>query len=161
MKQFAKKSLVHFIALINTAALSAKPHKYIFNCLVIKIFILCHEQLHDLHAALLAQIEFTVCVSILASLFCCTTERIVGVFLIQPVIFIKYRNSRSLNRRNTSELSPQTFEMILHLSSATHYITSCRIINSISCTACNIHSLKYVHIHTHHLSISYKKARCS
>ena len=85
---------------------------------------------------------------IFTSVYSCPAKRIIRIMLVKPVIFIKYRNSRSLNRRNTSEQIPQTFEMILHLSSATHYITSCRIINSITCTACNIHSLKYMNILT-------------
>ena len=34
------------------------------------------------------------------------TERIVGVFLIQPVIFIKYRYTRCFDRWNTSEKIP-------------------------------------------------------
>ena len=46
----------------------------IFDGFVIKVFVFRHKELHDFHAAFLAQIEFTVCMSILTTIYCCTTE---------------------------------------------------------------------------------------
>ena len=45
----------------------------IFNLFIVQIFILCEEQLHNLHAALLAQTEFAVCMCILSAMLCRTT----------------------------------------------------------------------------------------
>ena len=59
--------------------------KYIFDGFIVKILILCHKQLHDLHAALLAQVKFSVGMGILSTVDGCTAERIVRVVLVQPV----------------------------------------------------------------------------
>ena len=56
--------------------------KYIFNRLVVEILILREEELHDLHAAFLAQPEFSVCVGIFPAVFCCTAEGIVRIMFI-------------------------------------------------------------------------------
>ena len=50
--------------------------------------------------------------------------------------------------------------MIFHLTSATHYITSGRIINAITCSTCNVHCLQNMDVISRHLSISYQKAGC-
>ena len=63
--------------------------KHILNGFVIQILILREEQLHDLHAAFLAQAEFAVRVCVLASVDRRTTERVVRIVFIQPVIFIE------------------------------------------------------------------------
>ena len=48
--------------------------EYILYRLVIQILVPCHEELHDFHTALLAQIEFAICVGILASVHCCSAQ---------------------------------------------------------------------------------------
>ncbi len=56
--------------------------KHILNGFVIQILILREEQLHDLHAAFLAQTKLSVRMGILAAALCGTTERIVRVMLV-------------------------------------------------------------------------------
>ena len=77
---------------------------------------------------------------------------------VEPVIFIQYRNTRCFNRRNTAEQIPQTFKMIFHFTSSTHYITAGRIVDSITCTAGNIHCFQNMDVRTRHLCITYKEA---
>ena len=134
--------------------------KYILYGLVIQVFILCHKQLHNLHAALLTQIKFSIRMSILTTIYRCSTQGIIRILLIQPVILIQNGYSRCFNRRYAMEQIPQTFEMVLHLTTTTHYITSCRIKNTITCTACNIHCFQNVNIFTRHLTVSYQEAGC-
>ena len=134
--------------------------KEIFYCLIIQIFIFCEEKFHYLHTALLAKIELAVSMGIFASVYSCTAEWIVRIMLVKPVIFIKYRCSRYFNWSNTSEQIPETFKVVFHLTSATHYITSCWVINSVARTTGDIHSFKNMNIFALHLSISYKKT-CS
>ena len=50
--------------------------------------------------------------------------------------------------------------MVLHLTSATHYIASCRVIYTIAGTTSYIHSLKNMNILSRHLCVSYKET-CS
>ena len=70
--------------------------KHILDGLVVQILILCHEQLHDLHAALLAQVEFTVCMGILATVHRRPAQGVVRIFLVEPVILIQHGSSRYL-----------------------------------------------------------------
>ena len=50
--------------------------KNIFDFFVIEILVLCHKQLHDLHTAFLAEIKFTVSVSVLTTINSGAAERI-------------------------------------------------------------------------------------
>ena len=134
--------------------------EHILDRLVVEILILCHEQLHDLHAALLAQIELAVCVRILAALLCGTAQGIVRVFLVQPVILVQNGDARRLNRRNAAEQIPQTLKMVLHLTSAAHHISSGRIIDTVAGASCNVHRLKNVNVGTFHLTVSHQEAGC-
>ena len=61
----------------------------ILNCLIVQVLILCHEQLHDLHAALLTQIEASVGMCVFTAILCGTAQRVVWIMLVQPVILIK------------------------------------------------------------------------
>ena len=56
--------------------------KEILYFLIIQILIFGKEQLHDLHAALLAQVKLSICMGILSLIDCSTTQRIVGIMLI-------------------------------------------------------------------------------
>ena len=134
--------------------------KYIFDGFIVKILILCHEQLHDLHAALLAQVEFSVGVGILSTVDGCTAERIVRVVLVQPVELVQNRSTRFFKGRNTAEKIPQALEMVFHLTTATHDIASGRIKDSIAGTSGNIHGFQDVDMITWHLCVSYQEA-CS
>ena len=134
--------------------------KYIFDGFIVKILILCHKQLHDLHAALLAQVKFSVGMGILSTVDGCTAERIVRVVLVQPVELVQNRSTRFFKRRNTAEKIPQALEMVFHLTTATHDIASGRIKDSIAGTAGNIHGFQDVDMITRHLCVSYQEA-CS
>ena len=50
--------------------------------------------------------------------------------------------------------------MVFHLTSATHYISSARIEDTITCTACNVHCFQNVDILSRHLSVTYKETGC-
>ena len=115
--------------------------KDILNRLIIEIFVFHKEQFHDLHAALLTQTEFAIGMGILSTVHCCTTQRIVRIMFVQPIIFIQHRCIRYFQRRNTSEQVPQTFKMILHLAAATHDIAPGRVVNTVTCTSRNVHGL--------------------
>ena len=132
----------------------------IFNLLIIKIFILCHEELHDLHTAFLAEIEFSVCMCIFSAIYRCSAKRVVRIMLIEPVVFVKYRNSRCFDGWNASEKIPETFEMVFHLSSATHYVSAGRIIDSVTGASGDIHCLQNMDMRSRHLCITNKETCC-
>ena len=49
--------------------------------------------------------------------------------------------------------------MILHLAAATHHISTGRILNTVTCTACYLHRLQNMDIFSRHLCVSHKKTR--
>ena len=126
----------------------------IFDLLVVEVLIPGEEQLHDLHAAFLAQVELAVCMGILSAVFRCAAEGIVRVMLVQPVILVQYGSSRYLQRRNTVEQIPQALEMVFHLTAATHNIAAERIFNAVACAARNVHGLQNVNVLALHLSVA-------
>ena len=96
--------------------------------------------------------------SVLPTVNGCTAQRIIGVMLIQPVKFVQNRSTWLFEGRNAVEKIPETFEMIFHLTAATHDITSGRIKNSIAGTAGNVHGFQDVDMVPGHLCISDQEA---
>ena len=79
---------------------------------------------------------------------------------VQPVVLIQYRGAWFFQGRNAVEKIPETFEVILHLTAASHDVSSHRIEDTITCTACNVHRFQDVNVVTRHLRVSYKEASC-
>ncbi len=132
--------------------------KDILDRLIIQVFVLCHKELHDLHAAFLAQIKLPVRMSVLAAVHGSAAQGIVGVFFVKPVVFVQHGHARRLQRRDAAEQIPQAFEMVLHLSAAPHDVTSCGIKDTVAGAACKVHGLQNVYVVTGHLSVSYQEA---
>ena len=77
--------------------------KNIFDGLIIQVLILRHEEFHNLHAAFLAQIEFSVRMRIFSPFISRPAKRVIGVALVQPVIFVQNGCSRNFKRRDAPE----------------------------------------------------------
>ena len=133
----------------------------IFDGLIVEVFVFCHEEFHDFHAALLAEIELAVGMSIFAAVYGCTAERIVRIMFVQPVVFIQNGNTRCLNGRNAAEQIPEAFEVVFHLTAASHDVAACRIEDTVAGTAGNVHGFKDVDMGTRHLCITYQEAGSS
>ena len=80
--------------------------------------------------------------------------------LVQPVVLIQYRCTWFLQRWNAVEKIPETFEVVLHLTAASHYVSSHRIKNTVACAACNVHCFQNMDVVTRHLCVSYQEAGC-
>ena len=133
--------------------------EHILDGLVIEILILRHKEFHNLHTALLAQIEPAVRVGVLPSVYGGTTERVVRILLVQPVVFVQHRHTRRLDGRNAAEQIPQALKMVLHLSAAAHHITSGGIVDAVASAARYIHGFQNMNVAAGHLSVAYKEAR--
>ena len=132
--------------------------EYVFDGLVVQILVPCHKKLHDLHAALLAQVEFAVRMRVPSSLFRGSAEGIVGIVLVQPVKLVQHRRAGNLQGGNAAEQIPQAFKMILHLPSSAHHIAAGRIVDSVAGAARHIHGLQDVDMIPGHLSVPHQKA---
>ena len=92
---------------------------------------------------------------ILTAVFRGTAEGIVRIVLIQPVILIQHGSPRCLQGWDAVEQIPQALKMVFHLTAAAHYIAAKRILNTVSGTTCNIHSLQNMDMLTLHLAVAY------
>ena len=98
---------------------------------------------------------------IFSPVHCRSAQGIIGVVLVQPVKLIQHGCPRCLQGWNTSEQIPETFEMIFHFTAAAHHIPSGWIENTITGTACNIHSFQNMNMRARHLTVTYKETcRC-
>ena len=98
--------------------------------------------------------------SVFALIYSSTAKRIVRIMFVQPVVLIQYRGAWFFQGRNAVEKIPETFEVILHLTAASHYVSSHRIKNTIACAACNVHCFQDVNVVARHLRVSYQEAGC-
>lgn len=88
----------------------------------------------------------------------CPAKRVIRIVLVQPVKLIQNGCIRHFQRRDTAEQIPQTFEMIFHLTSSAHHVTSGRIEDTVTCASCNIHCFQDMDMISRHLSVSYQEA---
>lgn len=104
----------------------------IFDGLIVEVFIFSHEELHDFHTALLAEVDCRLYERLLRDLQLHGKKRIVWIMFVQPVVFIQYGNTRCFNRRNAAEQIPETLEMVFHFTAASHDIATCWIKDTIA-----------------------------
>ena len=134
--------------------------KEVRNPFVLQLLVRCKEQLHDLHRALIGDREFAIRVRVLPAVDRRSAQRIVRVLLVQPVIFVQYRNTFGLDGRNRTKQIPHTFKMVVHFTSAPHHIADILISIAVTGTARNRVLFENVYVFPFHLPVSDQKAGC-
>ena len=132
--------------------------EHILDGLVVQVLVGGHEQLDDLHAGLLAQVEPAVGVGVLAAVFGGAAEGIVGVVLVQPVEFIQHRGPRLFQGRDAAEQVPQTFKVVLHLPAAPHDVAAGGIVDAVAGAARHVHGFQNVDVGAGHLAVPHQEA---
>ena len=94
---------------------------------------------------------------ILPLFFCNPAKRIIGVFLVQPVILVENTDSFCLNRWNGTEQIPHYLKMVIHFATAAHDITDLRVVPSVAGTTSDRIAFKEMNIFTRHLCITHEK----
>ena len=79
---------------------------------------------------------------------------------IQPVVLVQNGGTWFFQRWNAVEKIPEALEMVLHLTAASHDVSSHRIEDTITRTACNVHRFQDVNVVARHLRVSYKETSC-
>ena len=103
--------------------------------LVLQILFRGHEQFGQRQSRILVQLELLVGVCVFTAVDGGTTEGIVGIVLVKPVIFVQYRNARSLNGRNIPECVPHDLKMVVHLTATPHKEAFGNVLATIATTA--------------------------
>ena len=130
------------------------------DALVLKLFIRGEEQLHDLHRALVGNVELAVGMRVLTTVDGCAAEGIVRVFLVQPIILVKDAYALGFNGRDGVEQIPHDLEMIVHLAATAHDIADVFKLIAVASAAGNRILLQNVHMLALHLAVTNKITGC-
>ena len=132
--------------------------KDVLDGLVVQVLVRGHEELHDLHAALLAQVELPVGAGVPAPVHRCPAQGVVGVVLVEPVELIQHRGPRLLQGGDGAEQVPQTLEVVLHLPATPHHIAPAGVEDAVAGTAGHVHGLQDVDVVPGHLPVPHQEA---
>ena len=98
---------------------------------------------------------------IFAALLRSSTERVVRIVLVEPVVLIKYRDARCFNGWNVSEHIPHALKVVVHLAATAHVETLAYIFAAVAASACKLKLLEQVNSCTLYLAIADKIKRSS
>ena len=122
--------------------------------LVVEVLVRREEEPHDLHRRLVRQTELAVGVGVLAALLGGSAQREVGVFLVEPVVFVKHRDAGVLDRRDGTEKVPHDLEMVVHLAAAAHHVANAGNVGAVASTTGNGVLLEDVDVAAGHLRVA-------
>ena len=127
--------------------------KDIGDLFILQLLVRGEEELHDLHGTLIGDGELAVGVGILAAVDSGTTEGLVGVLLVQPVILVQHAGALGLQRGDGAEQVPHDFEMVVHLTAAAHDIADIVLV-AVAGTAGQRVLLKHMDVVALHLAVT-------
>ena len=85
-------------------------------------------------------------------------ERVVGVVLVEPVVFVQNRDLGIFDGGDAAEQIPETFEVVLHLAPAADDEALVNVQNAVAGTAGHRHILHDGNVFTGHLRVAHKEA---
>ena len=132
--------------------------KEVGDLLVLQLLVRREEQLHDLHRALVGDVELAVGVRVLPAVHSRTAQRIVGVLLVEPVILVENAHAFGLDRRNRVEQVPHDLEVVVHLAPAAHDIAEIFKFVSVARAAGKISLFQNMHPFALHLRVTHQIA---
>ena len=122
--------------------------------LVVEVLVRREEEPHDLHRCLVRQAELAVGVGILTALLGGTAQRKVGVFFVEPVVFVEHRDAGVLDRGDGAEKVPHDLEVVVHLTAAAHHIANAGDVGAVACAAGDGVLLEDVDVTSGHLRVA-------
>ena len=124
------------------------------DALIIERFVGGEEQLHDLHGGLIRQTELAVRMGILTLIDRCSAKGVVGIFFVQPIVFIQNTHAFRLNGGDGAEQIPHDLKMVVHFTTAPHDIAHIGILPAITGTAGDRLFLENMNMVALHLAIT-------
>ena len=128
------------------------------DLLVLQLLVGGEEELHDLHRALVGDVELAVGVRVLTAVDGRAAEGIVGVFLVEPVVLIEHAHALGLDGGDGAEQVPHDLEMVVHLAAAAHHIAEVFKLVAVARAAGQITLFEHVHVLTLHLAVTHEVA---
>ncbi len=96
--------------------------KVIGDLLVLQFLVRREKELHNFHRALVGKVELAVRVRVLSAIDGRAAKRIIGVFLVEPVVFVQNAHAFRLDGRNGVEQVPHDLKVVVHLTPAAHHV---------------------------------------
>ena len=122
--------------------------------LVIEVLVRGEEEPHYLHGRLVRQAELAVGVGVLAAFLGGTAQRVVGVFLVEPVILVEHRDAGVLDRGDGAEEVPHDLEVVVHLAAAAHHVADAGDVGAVARAASDGVLLKDMDVAARHLRVA-------
>ena len=128
------------------------------DLLVLQLLVGGEEELHDLHRALVGDVELAVGVRVLTAVDGRAAEGVVGVFLVEPVVLIEHAHALGLDGGDGAEQVPHDLEMVVHLAAAAHHVAEVFELVAVARAAGQITLFEHVHVLTLHLAVTHEVA---
>ena len=90
------------------------------DLLVLQVLVGGEEQLHDLHGALVGDVELAVGMGVLTAVNGGAAQGVVGVLLVEPVVLVQNADTLRFDGGDGTEQVPHDLEMVVHLAAAAH-----------------------------------------
>ena len=130
------------------------------DALVLQILIGGEEQLHDLHGALVGDVELAIGVGVLAAVLGGAAQGVVGIGLVQPIVLVQHTDTLGLDRGDRAEQIPHDLEMVVHLAAAAHDVADVLEPPAVAGTAGGGALFQNVDVFALHLAIAHQIAGC-
>ena len=127
--------------------------------LVVELLFGGEEQVHDLHARLVGQVECIVEAGVFTPVDRCAAQGIIGIALVQLIVVIEDAHVLVLDGGDGSEQVPHHFEVVVHLATAAHSEAELGILPPVAGAARFGVAFEQVHARAVHLSIPDQVAR--
>ena len=128
--------------------------QHVGDLLVLQILFRRQEQLGQRHGGVLVQLELLVGVGVLAAVHTGAAQRVVGVVLVEPIIFIQNRDARRLDGGHIAEGIPHDLEVVVHFPSAAHEETLGHVLATVAASARQIQLFQEVDVLALHLTVA-------
>ena len=102
----------------------------------------------------MSQLELLVGVSVLAAIHTGAAQGVVGIVLVEPIIFVQHRDARRLDGGHIAEGIPHDLEMVVHLTAAPHKEALGDVLAAVAAAACQLQLFKYMDVLALHLSVT-------
>ena len=128
--------------------------QYIGNFLALQILFRGDEQLGQSHGRFLVQVELLVSVGVIAAIDRSPAERVVGVMLVEPVVFIQHGDARLFQGGHVAEHVPHDLEVVVHFPAAPHEEALGHVLTSVAAAAGEFQLLQQVDMLALHLTVA-------
>ena len=114
------------------------------------------EQLGECHGAFFIQRELLIGVGVLAAVYGGAAQGVVGVVLIEPIVFIQYGYTGGFDGGHIAEGIPHHLKVVIHFAAAAHIKALGDILAAIAAAAGQVQLFQQVDALAFHLAIAHQ-----